>query len=81
MSFYLLWVPLKVPHRVGGSADAGLSTENSSEQVPVELGWSKTAVSKSNLIWQISEKKIKFMLHKTLWSLVEFQDDCEIDIN
>ena len=57
MSFYLLWVPLKVPHRVGGSADAGLSTENSSEQVPVELGWSKTAVSKSNLIWQISEKK------------------------
>ena len=57
MSFYLLWVPLKVPHSVGGSADAGLSTENSSEQVPVELGWSKTAVSKSNLIWQISEKK------------------------
>ena len=57
MSFYLLWVPLKVPHRVGGSADAGLSTENSSEQVPVELGWSKTAVSKSNLIWQISERK------------------------
>ena len=53
---HLLWLPVFVPQITGGFVPDGLVTVNLSVvQVPV-VGATKTAWSKSNLTWQISEK-------------------------